>query len=149
MIETEAQQLVVRAVKDGGGQALKFNNRFMIGVCDLFIKLPTCQPMLLEAKLHNLSPRTLEAGFHIADIGCTKLQKDFLRDWGDAGMLTGVVSFLQENNKGVASLRMALYSRGEMLKRRWSADIDDHVMLGGPSERFFNIRQQLIEFANG
>lgn len=149
MIETECQKLLVDAVKDGGGQALKLSNRFMIGVVDLFVKLPTCQPMLLEAKLHNLSARTLNAGHHIGDVGCTKLQNDFLRDWGEAGMLTGVVSFIQESGRGVASLRMALYAYGDMLDRHWSVHTDEHKALGGPSERFHNIRQQLLEFANG
>lgn len=158
MIETECQKLVVDAVKEGGGQALKLSNRFMIGVCDLFVKLPTCQPMLLEAKLHNLSDKTQN---HVWDVGCTKLQQDFLRNWHEAGMLTGVVSFIQTTGKGVASLRMAIhefhlleqgaYSRSPEVgpPLPWCVEQALHRPLGGPDERYINIRQQLLEFANG
>src|ERR1700679_2322586 len=119
MIETECQSLVVAAVKEVGGQALKLNNRFLVGVVDLFLKLPDTQPMWLEAKLHKFSASTIARGYHIADIGCTHKQKQWLRDWGYAGMLTGVVSFVMEQGGNVSTLRMVVYSDGEMLTRDW------------------------------
>ncbi len=147
MIETECQKLVVDAVKEGGGQAIKFNNRFMVGVCDLFIKLPGHQPMLLEAKLIKLSPKTRN---HVWDVGCTKLQQDFLRDWHEAGMLTGVVSFILSGD--VRTLQMALYTYEHLASlpanTRWRVWQEDHRPLGEKSERLTNIREQLIGFAN-
>lgn len=149
MIETECQKLIVDAVIESGGQAMKLNNQFINGVVDLFIKLPGHQPMWLEAKLHKFSAKTLVAGHHIADIGCTKLQQDWLRDWHEAGMLTGVVSFIQEQGKDVRSLQMCVYSYEAMLLDNWGAHTRDHRPLGEKSERLTNIHQQLIEFANG
>lgn len=149
MIETEAQSLLIAAVEEVGGRGIKFNNRFVIGIPDLLIKLPSHQPMILEAKLHKFSAKTLAAGHHIADIGATKLQRDQLRDWAYAGMLTGVVSFVMEIGADVRSLRMALYSHEEMLRRQWSANTGDHVALGEKSERMTTMRELLIGFANG
>ncbi len=143
MIETECQQLIVQAVKEGSGQALKFNNRFMIGVCDLFVKLPGHQPMLLEAKLIKLSPKTRS---HVWNVGCTKLQQDFLRDWHEAGMLTGVVSFILSGD--VRTLQMALYEYERMVTNNWEVLQVAHKPLGEKSERLTNIREQLIGFAN-
>jgi hypothetical protein len=149
MIETEAQQLVVDAVKADGGQALKLNNRFLVGVVDLLLKLPGHQPMWLEAKLHKFSAKTIENGYVIKDIGCTRPQKKWLSDWRYAGMLTGVVSFIQQSDSNVSSLRMAVYSEEEMLRSNWSVEVDDHDPLGGKDERFERIRAQLKDFANG
>lgn len=149
MIETDCQKLLVAAVEEVGGRGILFNNRFVIGIPDLLIKLPSHQPMILEAKLHKFSAKTLSAGHPIADIGATKLQKDQLRDWTYAGMLTGVVSFVMETGGDVRSLQMALYSHEEMLRRQWSAHTNDHVPLGEKSERMTKMRELLMEFANG
>lgn len=150
MIETQCQQLIVDAVVEAGGRALKFNNRFISGICDLLGKMPGHSPWMLEAKLHNLSAKTLSGNHHIADIGCTKLQRDHLRDWYEAGFLAGVVSFIQvPGRETIQTLLMAVYSYDEMLRRHWSAESVDHRPLGGKSERFTNIRQQLIEFTDG
>lgn len=146
MVETECQQLIVDAAKTAGGQALKLNNRFLIGVADLLVKLPGIRPMWLEAKLNNFSAKTLQSS-HAFDLAVTKLQKDFLRDWQHAGMLTGVVSFVQENGKGVKSLHMALYSYGEMDDFHWVANVIDHNALGGKDERMDRIVGQLERFA--
>lgn len=149
MIETEAQALIVDAAKEGGGQALKLNNRFLVGVVDLLVKLPGHEPMWLEAKLHKFSKSTIERGYLIDDVGVTTKQKMYLRDWRYAGMLTGVASFVMESDGDVRSLRLALYSEEEMLKRHWSVSTKDHRLLGEKSERLINIREQLIQFARG
>lgn len=146
MIETECQQLIVDAVVAGGGRALKFNNRFMIGVCDLLIKLPLHRPMMLEAKLLHLSPKTTN---HNWDVGCTKLQRDFLRDWHDAGMLTGVASFIQNKGEDVRSLQMNLVAYEELVGHKWVVYQTDHEPLGEKAQRFENIRNMLGAFANG
>lgn len=147
MIETDCQKLTIQAVEEEGGRGLAFNNRFVIGIPDLLLKMPGHPPMILEAKLHKFAASTIEAGYLIANIGCTKLQRDQLRDWGYAGMLTGVVSFVMQIDGDVRSLMMALYSHEEMLDRKWSVHTDSHRPLGEKSERLTNIRQQLIEFA--
>lgn len=149
MIETDCQKLLVAAAEEVGGRGILFNNRFVIGIPDLLIKLPSYQPMILEAKLHKFSARTLALSYQIADIGATKLQKDQLRDWSYAGMLTGVVSFIMETGADVRSLRMALYSHSQMLTSDWSANILDHTQLGEKSERMTKMRELLMGFANG
>lgn len=149
MIETECQQLVIDAVEEIDGCGLKFNNRFIVGVTDLLLQIPGHGAMILEAKLHKFSGKTLAAGHHITNIGCTAKQEMYLRDWNYAGMLTGVVSFVAEQGSDIRSLQMAIYSYEEMLKRHWSAHTYDHELLGDKSERLLNIRQQLIRFANG
>jgi hypothetical protein len=149
MIETEAQQLLIEAVQEGGGRGLKFNNRFVIGIPDLLIKMQGVEPMILEAKLHKFARSTLDAGYLIKNVGCTKLQRDQLRDWGFAGILTGVVSFVMEQEGDVRSLRMALYSYNDMGNSHWSVHTNDHKPLGEKSERLTNIREQLIAFARG
>lgn len=151
MIETECQQLIIDAVQEDhiGGRGLKFNNRFIVGIVDLLIKLPGHQPMILEAKLHKFSAKTLAAGHRIDDIGATFKQKQYLRDWNYAGMLTGVVSFVMEQGADVRSLQMAIYSYGDMVSNNWSVSTEYHRPLGEKSERLINIRQQLIGFANG
>lgn len=152
MIETQCQQLIVDAVIEVGGRALKFNNRFVSGICDLLGKMPGHPPWMLEAKLHNLSVKTQN---HVWDVGCTKLQKDHLRDWHEAGFLTGVVSFIQTpGRETIQTLRMQIIpydqiSRARRGEEAWVVFQNDHRPLGGKDERMTNIRQQLIEFANG
>jgi len=90
------------------------------------------------------------AGLHlIEDVGATAKQKIYLRDWGHAGMLTGVVSFVMEQGADVRSLRMGVRSYAEMQKSGWAAHTNQHDALGDKSERLLNIRQQLIGFADG
>lgn len=148
MLETQCQQLIVNAAEEAGGRGLKFNNRFLIGICDLLIKMPGHQPMMLEAKLKNLSAKTTN---HVWDVGCTHKQKSHLRDWHWAGMLTGVVSFIQTpGRETIQTLRMAIYHY-EYFNKGWGRQVlqNDHRPLGEKSERLTNIRQQLIEFTNG
>ena len=149
MIETECQQLCIDAVEEIGGCGVKFNNRFIIGVPDLLLQIPGHGAMILEAKLHRFSVKTLAAGHLIEDVGCTAKQIMYLRDWGHAGMLTGVVSFVTEQGADVRGLRMAVWSYAEMEHIHWSVNTKDHVPLGDKYERMLNIRQQLIGFANG
>lgn len=149
MNELECQQLCIDAVEEIGGRGLKFNNRFIVGVTDLLLQIPGHGAMILEAKLHKFSAKTLAAGHLIEDIGCTAKQKMYLRDWGHAGMLTGVVSFVMEQGADVRSLRMAVWPYAEMVAENWSAWTQNHYSLGEKSERLVNIRQQLIGFADG
>lgn len=149
MIETQCQQLIITAVKEIGGRGLKLSNRFLVGVCDLLVQMPGYPAFILEAKLHNLSAKSLGKGHLIEDVGCTKLQRDFLRDWHDAGMLTGVASFIQvPGRETIGSLRLALYSYEQMLAGHWAVHSHNHSALGEKSERMLNIRALLAEFVN-
>lgn len=151
MKETDCQKLMVDAVQDGdiGGRGLAFNNRFIVGIPDLLLKLPGIEPVILEAKLFSFSHKTIENGHRIADIGATKLQKDQLRDWGYAGILTGVALFILPVGGNVSDLMMVIHSRGKMEDDGWSAHTDDFKPLGSKHERLQNIRQQLIDFTTG
>ena len=147
MIETEMQQLLIDAAKSVGGQGLKLNNRFVVGVVDLLISIPGCRPVWLEAKRLDLSAKSLAAGHHISDIGCTYKQQKFLYDWHAAGMLTGVASFIQEPGKGVKSLRLALYAYDDMLKRHWTGHSRDHEPIGDHRTRMSTLAEMLQLFA--
>lgn len=151
MNELDCQRLLIEAVQEAdiGGCGLQFNNRFIVGVVDLLLKMPGHETLILEAKLHKFAARTIDNGYLITDIGCTTKQKMYLRDWGFAGIRTGVVSFVMPLDGNVNSLMMALYSYENMMARNWSAHTDDHKPLGMKSERLTNIREQLMEFANG
>lgn len=149
MKETECQQLLIDAVQEVEGCGLKFNNRFVVGIPDLLLKMPGHVPMIIEAKLHKFSAKTIERGYVIEDIGCTKRQKDELRDWHRAGMLTGVASFVMETDGDVRSLRLALYDYDHMVRHNWSGVTRGHKPLGEKAERMTNIRELLIGFANG
>jgi len=148
MIETECQKLVTDAVEEARGEGLKLNNRFLVGVVDLLVKLPDCPPMWLEAKLAKFSDKIKPT--HRWDVGCTAKQKEFLRDWHRAGMLTGVVSFVQTTGGNMRSLRMALYSYSDMTTNDlgWWAMVKDHKALGDKADRNKNIVDMLREFAN-
>lgn len=158
MLEVDCQSLIVTAVEAHGGKALKFSNRFFTGVADLLIQLPGYPAFILEAKLINLSKKTIETG-HIWDVGCTVPQQRFLREWSEAGMKTGVVSFIQEHGVGLKTLRMAVY-RYDLISRgaysqpttggpplSWVVQSHQHELLGNKSERNDNIISQLECFA--
>lgn len=149
MNELDCQKLLVDAVEEVGGCGVLFNNRFIVGVPDLLLQIPGHGAMILEAKLFKFSAKTLAAGHLIENVGATAKQKMYLRDWGHAGMLTGVVSFVMEQGADVRSLRMGVWSYAEMVTFNWSVRTQDHHALGDKSERMLNIRQQLIGFANG
>lgn len=147
MIETECQQLMIEAVREMHGEGLKLNNRFLVGVVDLLLKMPDIKPMWLEAKLERLSARTVVNPTWTWELGVTQKQKQWLRKWSDAGMLTGVVSFVQVTGRDVRSLRMALYSFGYMITNDWEARMCDHRLLGDKDDRLANVRDMLREFS--
>ena len=154
MIETECQALIQHAVEAAGGRALRFNNRFLVGVADLLIQLPARRAVILEAKLITLSPKTTS---HVWDVGCTDRQKAFLRDWHNAGMLTGVVSFVQHHGVGLKSLQIGLFEytlieRGAYIQQmpmKWHVRLEQHKPLGDKATRFHNITDRLSRFVDG
>lgn len=143
MLETACQQLVIDAVKEAGGAGLKFNNRFLIGVCDLLIQMPTLRPMFLEAKKRELGADTEN---HVWELDVTYKQKSFLADWHKAGMLTGVASFIQTTGQDVRSLQMGVYSYVNMLELNWKVYQKHHFPLGEKDQRLGRIRTILKMF---
>lgn len=162
MNELECQGLIVDAVCEAGGRALKLNNRFLVGVVDLLVKLPQVQPFWLEAKFMRLAQKTVDGTNHVWDLGVTAKQKEFLRQWGKttagefsnrpgAGMLTGVVSFLEVRGKtsGIKGLRMALFTFHDCDINEWRACVTDHEWIGDHGDRMLNIADRLEDFARG
>jgi|HubBroStandDraft_3_1064219.scaffolds.fasta_scaffold01536_11 hypothetical protein len=143
MKETDCQQLVIDAVKETGGAGLKFNNRFLIGVCDLLIQAPDLRPMFLEAKKRELADGTEG---HVWELDVTHKQKSFLGQWHKAGMLTGVVSFIQTTDQDVRSLKMCVYSYVNMLELDWRVKQAHHFELGEKDQRLGRVRTILKMF---
>lgn len=142
MLETEMQQMIVDAVQEDGGFSRKLSNRFMVGVVDLIVKMPGHPAAVLEAKRHDYGTRDPSEW----QLEVTGPQKRFLRDAHRAGMLSGVVSFVQQRNKGVKSLRMAIYTFTEAEARAYMAQVGDHSDLGDHVERYSNIRGALVSW---
>lgn len=103
MNELGLQKLIVDAVNGAGGFARKMNNRFLIGVSDLIVKLPPqvmhgssrgCPAGFLEVKQRAYNIRGLTE-FEPGGDGVTHQQAKFLTEAWTAGMPCGVASFLQ------------------------------------------------------
>lgn len=104
--ETDLQKLAIDAVNERGGFAFKMSHRFLIGVADLFIKLPDHPVKLLEVKQTVLAP----GSEHRFDPGLTVLQERFLKDARAAGVDVGILSFVQARGSNIRGVRVQLYS---------------------------------------
>lgn len=147
MTELEMQQLLIDAAKSVGGQGLKCNNRFLVGVVDLLISISGHRPMWLEAKRIDLSGRTISNTNHNWRLEVTKKQQDHLRDWQAAGMLTGVASFMQEKGKGVRGLQLCIYSYETCVVNEWIACVIDHHEIGDHRNRMQTLADMMMEFS--
>lgn len=107
MREVQYQSLVLQAVRDAGGAGHKLSNRFLIGVCDLLIKMPNWAPMLVEVKLAKFAKSTGDD--HEFDVGVTVPQHEFLKKYRNAGMETGVLSFIEHGNARAQNLRVGAF----------------------------------------
>lgn len=87
MNELQLQRELVKATVDAGGWGLKLSHRFLKGVADLYLMLPTYRPIWLEVKLVKYVPATRN---HI-DVTLTAHQSRFInainRHGGTAGWL--------------------------------------------------------------
>lgn len=151
MNELQCQQLIVDAVKEANGVAMKVSHRFLVGVVDLLVKLPQVQPFWLEAKFMRLAQKTVDDINHVWGLDVTTKQKEFLRQWRGAGMLTGVVSFLEVRGKmsGIKGLRMGLYTLEDCEINQYKTCVVDHEWIGDHGDRMLNIADRLEDFANG
>lgn len=100
-LELDLQKRIVDVVREHGGYAHKMSHRFLVGVVDLSVKLPRHPAMFLEVKKDDL-PKKAD---HV-DLNLTVPQMRFLRDYHNAGMITGAVSFLLDGPR----LRVAVFS---------------------------------------
>jgi len=122
MIETQAQKHVIDAVKAHGGAAHKLSNRFSVGVSDLLIKLPGLPAMLMEAKLDHRANVLHPQSPVMPDV--TVPQHSFLTSYAEAGMVCGVMSFVEEARKGKRGLwlqvvRVPGFRPGDALRPDW------------------------------
>jgi hypothetical protein len=96
MKEIELQTDIINAVRERGGAGHKLSHRFSVGVVDLLVKMPGDQPKLIEVKLNERparddTPITLDI---------TVPQINFLKDYFNAGMITGILSLIYDRKKG-------------------------------------------------
>lgn len=158
MRETELQKLTIDVVRERGGAGHKLSSQFAIGVCDLLIKLrntnepilphnffdrPGLHPaMLLEVKAHmgvwdNGQTFTLDV---------TVPQRTFLRKFNDAGMRTGVLSFLYKGGK--RQLAAQVFTLDELEQVRYRVETARHWPLGDHTTRDDMLYKILKEYAN-
>lgn len=86
MNELKFQKNLVDAANNFGGHGFKANNRFLVGVADLSIKLPDYPHIFLECKKHNTLTGTQNTGL-------TPHQREFLKNYRKAGGVAGWVTF--------------------------------------------------------
>lgn len=108
MSELQRQTDVITVVKDMGGHAYKSSNAWLVGVCDLVVKVPYKPVAFLEAKLNDAPKRS--AFFRL---GLTSIQEKFLRDMDAAGAYAGVISFVQGPGKRDKSVRIIPFGQLE------------------------------------
>jgi hypothetical protein len=135
--EIALQKLVVDAVKANGGMAHKLSNRFLVGVADLLVKMPNGPATLLEVKQREWGP---QLNRFILDV--TVPQQRFLKNYADAGMTCGVMSFVQRG--GRKDLSVAIFGIDELITTRFYVMLASHESLGAPSNREFNLINTLI-----
>lgn len=142
MRELEAQKIVVDAVTEANGYALKMSHRFLIGIPDLLIKLPDRPTMVLEAKVHECAVFKSETEFRLE---ATALQERELRLMRTAGMMTGLLSFISLHKRGIRGLYMGIFK--ETGKPQIVRAVD-HSFLGDPKHRQQNIINTLRQYAD-
>lgn len=159
MIETEVQKLVIDAVRTAGGAAHKLSHRFNVGVADLLVKLnDEYKPsglrghdstryfpaMLLEAKLDKIK-NVADKPNHPIVPDVTVPQHSFLTAYAKAGMVCGVMSFI-EDRRGRRGLWLQIVDV-PWFKVGTALRLGDYTPCGGHQDRDANIVRMLKEFA--
>lgn len=133
MSELSLQADCVRAVNAVGGHAFKASNRFLVGVVDIYFKLPGMPGVWVEVKKN---PRPIKQEWVKLDV--TVPQNRFLQAEIQAGGCAGVVSFLTAPNK----CWMAIY--GVDGSREYKIQVNRHVLLKNRNEHIIRILRELI-----
>ena len=129
MNELGMQAMIVEAIKAHGGFAQKLSNRFLVGVVDLLIKLPEYPAGVLEVKQRDL-PKDTNLKWKL-DV--TGPQTRFLRDAWNAGMPSGIASFMHRRGSGPLGRRLWLgvWTYDAMVIDGWEAGYGAHEPLWG------------------
>lgn len=117
MNELALQKLMCDAVNDAGGYAVKRNNRFMVGIVDLLVKLPQQRSVNFASSVKDNPPAGIlevkqrqwpksDAPF---ELDLTHMQMRDLQRAHDAGMPTGIASFLCDGSG--SGLKLSLQVR--------------------------------------
>lgn len=142
MRELDAQKHVVDAVEAEGGYALKMSHRFLIGIPDLLVKLPGRPAMILEAKVHECMVYRPDSEFKLE---ATALQERELRMMEGAGLITGILSFVSLQKRGIRGLYMEVYRN---LGKPQMVRMVDHNYVGDPQHRQDNTINTLRAYAD-
>lgn len=116
--ELKAQKMVVDDICGHGGFAYKCSHRFLVGVPDLFIKLPFLSPMFAECKIKDQPMRSDWVGFDL-----TPLQRKFLHNAHRVGMLSTGMSFIRSNG----ALLIAIKTLADLEKGAFMIKTAEHV----------------------
>lgn len=92
MNELDFQAELKKEVKKQGGYAFKMSNQFLVGIPDLFIKLPNFDTAIVECKLLPASYAKSGKG----PIKTTPLQKSNLSRMQKAGGISGTVILIDQ-----------------------------------------------------
>jgi hypothetical protein len=109
--ELHYQKVFIDAVNRREGHAFKASSRFIIGVVDVYVKLPGLMGTWVEVKLDD-RPKKKE----FITPAITALQKQFMKDEINAGGRALVLSFLKEGTK------------------LWACVMDFKLLMNGPCE---------------
>lgn len=140
MIEVELQTLIKLSVRSQGGAAHKLSNRFMVGVSDLLVKLPSFPAALIEVKHQRFSAKVSDDRVFKLDV--TVPQQQFLRAYRQAGMRCGIASGIQKGRH----LYLLLLVLDRAHTTGYTARVGDHVAMGAGEARMDAICQQLRGF---
>lgn len=80
MNELEAQSLFVRDANNQGGFARKISHRFVLGIADIYVKMPGADAAWIECKLERMPVRRVALPLEL-----TPHQRRFLKDNRAAG----------------------------------------------------------------
>lgn len=141
MREIQYQSLVLDVVRDAGGAGHKLSNRFLVGVADLLIKLPGREPVLVEVKLAKFAKSTKDG--HEFDVGVTVPQLEFLKKYHNAGMKTGVLSFVEHGNARAQNLRVGAFKLDLFGKTCLYANISEHKRVENRENGILTALQEL------
>lgn len=143
MNELNFQKELIDAVEGYAGAGHKMSHRFLVGVADLLIKLPRYPAVLIESKHSKLGPNS-----KVVRVEPTALQFKFLRYFRKAGMLTSIMSTIDQNKMfGVTVLSLDVWDNGNGADPSVSLLTSDYVWCPmKPDERKAHMLNELIAY---
>lgn len=119
MSELSRQSDVVAVAKGMGGFAYKSSNQFLIGVCDLVVKIPFKHAAFLEAKMNDAPVRS-----NTVTLNLSPLQHKFLKDLWNAGAQSGVISFVERKTKPTKAVLIIPFDKITFIGGKMWAPLD-------------------------